>query len=170
MHFRICPLRGGFLLALSSLASAAVAADVPHDWVPVGAMVLNAARGGFTLPSGLAVGFGIERTVAINGDMVTHTRFVVPDLRLLSSEQARQTHEALSSVTLVRNGANSVNGLGQAALAGTVGATIIQNSLNDQHIQTRTVIDASVNSLAGFKAINFQTSLGDALARAAGPR
>jgi hypothetical protein len=30
------------------------------------------------------------------------------------------------------------------------------------------VIDASVNSLAGFKAINFQSSLGDAIARAAG--
>jgi hypothetical protein len=29
------------------------------------------------------------------------------------------------------------------------------------------VIDASVNTLAGFKAINFQATLGDALARAA---
>jgi hypothetical protein len=158
------------LLALSSLARVATASGLPDDWVAVDTSVLNATRGGFTLPSGLAVGFGIERTIAINGDVVAHTRLVIPDVRLLSAEQARQTSEVLSSLTLVSNGANSVNGADQAALAATVGATVIQNSLNDQHIQTRTVIDTSVNSLAGFKAINFQASLGDAIARAAGPR
>jgi hypothetical protein len=163
MHIRIRWLHAALLLAGSSTASTVAAA--PDDWVAVAPAVLDEARAGFTLPSGLAVGIGIERTVAVNGDVVAHTRFVVPDLRQLSSEQALQARDALSTVTLVQNGAARVD---PAVLAGTVGATVIQNSLNDQHIQTRTVIDASVNSLASFKAINFQSSLGDAIARAAG--
>lgn len=164
MDISVRPLRAGLLLLALSCA-AVPASAVPDDWVAVDAAVLANARGGFTLPSGLAVGIGIERTVSVNGDVVARTRFEIPDLRLASPEQALQARAALSSVTLVQNGAN---GIDPAALPGTIGATVVQNSLNDQHIQTRTVIDASVNSLSGFKAINFQSSLSDALARAAG--
>ena len=163
MHIPFRPRAG---LLLLSLTFSVVPVDaLPDDWVAVDAAVLDQARGGFTLPSGLAVGIGIERTVSLNGDVVARTRFEIPDLRLASPEQALEARAALSSVTLVQNG---TSGIDHAALSGTIGATVVQNSLNDQHIQTSTVIDASVNSLAGFKAINFQSSLGDALARAAG--
>jgi hypothetical protein len=104
MHIRIRWLHAALLLAGSSTAWT-VAAAAPDDWVAVGPAVLDEARGGFTLPSGLAVGIGIERTVAVNGDVVAHTRFVVPDLRQLSPEQALQARDALSTVTLVQNGA-----------------------------------------------------------------
>lgn len=163
MHIPFRPLAGVLLLSLSF--TLAPAGALPDDWVAVDAAVLDQARGGFTLPSGLAVGIGIERTVSLNGEVVARTRFEIPDLRLASAEQALAARAALSSVTLVQNGASSVE---RDVLSGTIGATVVQNSLNDQHIQTSTVIDASVNSLAGFKAINFQSSLGDALARAAG--
>jgi hypothetical protein len=165
MYIRIRTLRGLLVLALSSAAASASAAIIPLDWVAVDAAVLDEARGGFTLPSGLAVAIGIERTVAVNGEVVARTRFEIPDLRSISAEQALQARDALTAVTVVQNG---VSGIDRTALSGMIGATVIQNTLNDQHIETRTVIDASVNTLAGFKAINFQASLGDALARAAG--
>jgi hypothetical protein len=163
MYIRIRSLRAALiLLALSS--GAARAGVIPVDWVAVDAAVLEQARGGFTLPSGLAVAIGIERTVAVNGQVVARTHFDIPDVRLMTPEQAQQTRDAMSSVILVQNG---VNGVDRTDLSGTIGAMVIQNTLNDQHIETRTVIDASVNTLAGFKAINFQATLGDALARAA---
>jgi hypothetical protein len=164
MYFRTLALRAGLLL-LGLSSAAASAAVIPVDWVAVDAAVLDEARGGFTLPSGLAVAIGIERTVAVNGEVIARTRFEIPNVRLMSPEQALQTREAMSSVMLVQNG---TTGIDRTDYSGTIGAMVIQNTLNDQHIETRTVIDASVNTLAGFKAINFQASLGDALARAAG--
>jgi hypothetical protein len=164
MYFRTLALRAGLLL-LGLSSAAASAAVIPVDWVAVDTAVLDEARGGFTLPSGLAVAIGIERTVAVNGEVIARTRFEIPNVRLMSPEQALQTREAMSSVMLVQNG---TTGIDRTDLSGTIGAMVIQNTLNDQHIETRTVIDASVNTLAGFKAINFQASLGDALARAAG--
>jgi hypothetical protein len=164
MYFRTLALRAGLLL-LGLSSAAASAAVIPVGWVAVDAAVLDEARGGFTLPSGLAVAIGIERSIAVNGEVVARTRFEIPDVRLMSPQQAMQAREAMSAVMLVQNG---TTGIDRTGLSGTVGAMVIQNTLNDQHIETRTVIDASVNTLAGFKAINFQASLGDALARAAG--
>ena len=164
MYFRTLALRAGLLL-LGLSSAAASAAVISVGWVAVDAAVLDEARGGFTLPSGLAVAIGIERSIAVNGEVVARTRFEIPDVRLMSPQQAMQAREAMSAVMLVQNG---TTGIDRTGLSGTVGAMVIQNTLNDQHIETRTVIDASVNTLAGFKAINFQASLGDALARAAG--
>jgi hypothetical protein len=48
-------------------------------------------------------------------------------------------------------------------LAQVPAGTIIQNSLNNQNIQTLTVINTGVNSQALFKAINIQSVLSDAL-------
>lgn len=48
-------------------------------------------------------------------------------------------------------------------LAQVPAGTIIQNSLNNQNIQTLTVINTGVNSQALFKAINLQSVLSDAL-------
>jgi hypothetical protein len=163
MYIRIRALRAALIL-LALVSGAARAGVIPVDWVAVDAAVLEEARGGFTLPSGLAVAIGIERTVAVNGQVVARTHFEIPDVRLMTPEQALQTRDAMSSVILVQNG---VNGIDRTDLSGTIGAMVIQNTLNDQHIETRTVIDASVNTLAGFKAINFQATLGDALAGAA---
>jgi hypothetical protein len=48
--------------------------------------------------------------------------------------------------------------------------TLIQNSLNDQQIQTLTVINTGVNSLGLLKALNTQTVLNDAPLGAMGSR
>jgi hypothetical protein len=154
-------------LALAGAAATASAqdnADPPH-WVPVDGAALERMRGGFTTGSGLAVSFGIERLVTINGDIVARTSVQIADLNHLSVDQAQQTSAALSAVKLVQNGSDNIY---LAAMSSqTLGGTVIQNSLNDQVISSQTVISSTVNSVGLLRALNFQASLGDALARAA---
>lgn len=147
------------------LACVAQAQAAPPGWVAVDAATLDQQRGGFTTPDGLALSLGIERLVAINGEVRSRTSFQVADLGSLTEEQARQTGAALSAVKLIQNGGDNIYlaTLGDA----TVGGTVIQNSLSDQRIESRTVINASVNSMALLKAINFNGNVSDAIARAA---
>ena len=116
----------------------------------------------------LAVSLGIERLVSINGEIVSRTSFELADMSHLSAEQAELTREALSSVKLIQNGGDNIY---QATMsAQTLGGTVIQNTLNDQLIRSQTVINSTVNSTALLKTLNFNGSLSDALARAAGNR
>ncbi|RJG22243.1 hypothetical protein D3872_05685 [Massilia cavernae] len=138
-----------------------------EQWTPVDASVLVQARGGFRLSSGLELSLGIEREVSINGNVVSRTSLQLTDLSRMSAEQALQTSEALSSVRLVQNGHGNIYAVAMAPQ--TLGGTVIQNSLNDQLIRTHTVIHSSVNSMGLLKVLNFQDTLGNALARAAGP-
>ncbi len=157
-------------LALAGFGAPAAAddrADPASDWQPVDASELDAARGGFTLPNGLAMSLGIEKIVSINGDVVARTRIDIADLNRLSSEQAIQTHEALSSVKLIQNGSDNIYQAGESARV--LGGVVIQNTLNDQLIRSETVISATVNSGSLLKSLNFQSSLNDALARAVSP-
>lgn len=143
-------------------------AQVPADWVAVPASALNSARGGFTTPSGLALSLGVERLVSINGQVVSRTSFHVPDVARLSVEQAQQTSATLSAIKLIQNGSDNMV---HAALTHQgLGGTVIQNTLDGQHIQSQTVINASANSIGLLNSLNFQGSLGEAIARAAGSR
>lgn len=138
-----------------------------EGWVPVEESLLDQSRGGFTFETGLKLSLGIERVVSINGEVAARTSLQLTDISRLSAEQARLTSDALSAVKLVQNGRDNIY-LG-AMSAQTLGGTVIQNSLNDQLIRTHTVIHSSVNSMALLKTLNFQGSLSDAIARAAGP-
>ncbi len=166
MHFSTHFRRAAGVGAACLLATAAQAA--PAGWVAVDGATLEQARGGFTTPGGLAVSLGIERLVSINGELVSRTSFQIADVGKLDAEQARQTSAALSAVKLIQNGgANMVTtGFSGDTLAGTV----IQNTLNDQHIESRTVINASVNSIGLLKTLNFHGNVSDAIARAVVPR
>lgn len=122
---------------------------------------LGVVRGGFDAGSGLVVSFGIERAVYVDGDLVTSTRLDIPDIGQTSVEQAAALAAAASTVSIVRNGPG--NTLDPAALAQSTAGTVVQNSLNDQHIQTLTTLNTTVNSLALFKALNLQDTLQTAL-------
>ena len=149
------------------LGALAQAQAAPPDWVAVDAATLDNLRGGFTTVDGLNVSLGIERLVSINGELVSRTSFQITDLARVDAEQARQTSAALSEVKLIQNGGGNMMlaGFSSATLAGTV----IQNTLNDQHILSQTVINASVNSISLLKTINFQGNVSDAIARAVIP-
>ena len=138
------------------------------SWACVDDGILDGARAGFTRSDGLMVSLGIDRLVSINGDVVAHSRIDIADLGRVSADQARQTSDALSSVKLVQNGAANI--YRAADLGAALGGIVVQNSLNDQAIRTETVIESTVNSASLLNALHFQSTLQEALARAAGTR
>jgi hypothetical protein len=133
-------------------------------WIAVSDAHLDAARGGFAVASGLSVSLGIERTVTVNGQVAVHTLFNVSNLADMDPGQVRLAHAALSSAALVQNGPGNAfhASLPESALSGMV----IQNSLNDQVISNRTVINTSVNSLGVANAMRLLSTLEQAIAGA----
>ncbi len=162
-------LRTFLALVLCTTSLTALAGPfLDGDWTPLGPGELDALRGGFTTETGLQVSLGIERVVSINGEVVARTSLHVADVRQPGMQQVNPTNDVLAALALVQNGAGNSY---QAQLSeGSLGGTVIQNSLSDQRIVTRTTIDASVNSIDLIKSLNFQGSLSDAIARAATPR
>ena len=157
-------LRTAMWLALAAAAAPCAALAGPFAGArPVDNAVLAATRGGFVTPTGLTISLGIERLVLLNGDVVARSSVQIADIARLDAAQAQQTRAALSSVNLVQSGADTMNA---APMSTPLGGTLVQNSLNNQHIDTRTVINSSVNSVGMLTALNFQGSMGDALARA----
>lgn len=169
-------------------------------WIAVDSTMLEQMRGGFDIAPGLRVSFGIERLVNLNGVLQTATRIDVPDAGKLlqpsplqgtpvpAGSPARTTPVATTtpaaaadanSLPHAANVANSATGLVQNGLGnlfspatlaqGTVG-TFIQNSVNNQTIQSLTIINATTNSLELLKGANLQSTLFDALTQSAGAR
>ena len=138
----------------------------PAQWVPASHEQLDNTRGGFNLDTGLNVSFGIIRTVTINGNLVSRTNFDLPDITRINADQARLVNKALGETGLIQSGGG--NFVDPSILANLNGGTIIQNTLNDQQIQTLTVVNAGVNSLGLLKSINTQGVLTDSLLRASG--
>lgn len=116
---------------------------------------LGAIRGGFTGINGLQVSFGIERTVYINGNLVSTT-----SLNVSPQGQAVGVGE---SVALIQSGAGN-NFAPQIILPSSLPATVIQNTLNDQKIQALTVINATVSSMQMLRSLDFQNSMREAVA------
>ena len=154
----------GLLIALTGVPAGA--AEKSHslgpEWVAVSTQRLDRMRGGFNLPSGLVLSFGIERLVFVNGDLVATARVQIPDLSRVTPEQARQLAE-LEQGTLVQvGGGNTFNP------SGAINGVVIQNSLDGQDIRTLTTLDVGVGSLGLFQHLNANAALQDALNVAAG--
>lgn len=120
------------------------------DWTPLAEARLDAMRGGFQLPSGLVLSFGIERAAWVNGQLVATQRY--------DTGGGGRPGALLVQV-----------GPGNHAGALPPGAVVIQNTLDDQHIRIGTRIDTAVGTLGMFQAINVQDTLQDALKGASGP-
>lgn len=157
--------RAALLAAILGAAFAAPAVHADGFGKPVDAAVLDEARGGFETAGGLSLALGIERVVSVNGEVLSRSSIAIPDLSSMSADQARQAHEALGAARLIQLGNGNFaapdTGLGS-------GATLVQNTLNDQTIRTATVITSTVNSMSLLKDLNFQATIRDALMRSAG--
>jgi hypothetical protein len=143
--------------ALSSVVSGIPTSDAIAGWTPVGEETLDETRGGFDLGDGLVASFGIDRAVYVNGNLVTSTSFNIPDIAHMTTQQAQAMQAALSTVQVTQIGPN--NTFDPAALGPNTGATVIQNTLDNQHIQSITTINTSVNSLNAFRQGALQESL-----------
>jgi hypothetical protein len=157
-----------FLVVAASGACAATEELTGNDWTAVGDDRLDSMRGGFEIDSGLTVSFGIQRAVYVDGNLVTATSVAIPDLARITAAQADALRTSAGAVSLVQNGAG--NAFNSGAMPAAAVATVIQNSLNNQEIRSLTVIDATVNTLGALKALNFASSMRDALNVAAGAK
>ncbi|WP_169197480.1 hypothetical protein [Aromatoleum buckelii] len=123
---------------------------------------LGGLRGGFETPGGLMLSFGIERVVLINGVLSSTTTLNVADLSQLAGGVAgTQALPVGTSVGVIQIGAN--NSFDPAVLASGSFATVIQNSLDNQKIQTVTTINAQANSMDMLRAHRLGESLRNAL-------
>ncbi|WP_332669997.1 hypothetical protein [Aromatoleum sp.] len=123
---------------------------------------LGELRGGFETPGGLALSFGIERLVYVNGELSSTTTLNVADLgQLVGGAAGVQPLPVGTSIAVIQNGPNNTFDAG--ALASGAFATVIQNSLDNQKIQTVTTINAQVNSLQMLQASRFGESLRNAV-------
>lgn len=138
-------------------------AQVPlgPEWIPVAPEALDGLRGGFQLPSGLLLSFGIERVAWVNGEMVSYLRVDIPDIANMTPEQA-EALSRFSQTQLVQVGpGNTFDGNGFSGL-------VIQNTLDGQDIRAQTTLDVGVNTLGLFQALNAGDALRNALIYAPG--
>ena len=145
------------------------ASRVADNWsdMKISDTQLDEMRGGFDISSGLQIAFGIERAVFVNGQLVATTSFNIPNLAQITAPQAQQLAQALNTTTLVQNGPGNY---APASLPGTTAATIVQNTLNNQTIKALTTVNAAVNTLAQYKALNLQSTLNSAISNAVIPK
>ncbi|MGH7015298.1 MAG: hypothetical protein ACREEL_14310 [Stellaceae bacterium] len=122
---------------------------------PLTASQLNKQRGGFYLPNGALVNFGLEVQQIVNHtvmndltvDMETRNHFTVTQTQTTPTGGTTTTTSELTS--LPNNGftANTITNNGQTKLTTTVtnGAiqTLVQNTVNNQAIQTVTTLNVS---------------------------
>jgi hypothetical protein len=159
------------MLLLSMAASAAApdeAAPAAFDAADaVDSATLDAARGGFLTGDGLIVNLGLERLVSINGKVVERSELQLGDLGKLARGEANIAPQAVGALRLIQNG-DLRTMAGNAA--NLLGGTVIQNTLNDQLIRNQTSINATVNTAGMLRALNFGSSLNNALSTAVAPR
>ena len=161
------PVQIGLVLASAAIATQGYAGGQDNPFSSDNAVASNTLddyRGGFVTDNGLAVTLGIERIVTINGNLAEHSELNLGDLGRLTSGQSTLSADTAAQVRLIQNGGGTFNvQMGDTALGGTV----IQNSLNNQLINNQTIINASVNARGLLQAMNFQSSLSNALNTAA---
>jgi hypothetical protein len=140
------------LLGAQSMAPA-MAFDDFRRQQPVSEAVLDRMRGGFqNNPNSPLMSFGIEKSVYINGRLVTSTVLNIPDIAQLTTNPS-------NALTLIQNGAGNAMTT-KASLPAFM--TVIQNSLDNQTSQNQTVINATVTALSLSRSL----ALGNAVAQA----
>ena len=132
---------------------------------PVADAALEEVRGGFDAPSTLRASLSLERVAYVNGELLTTRSVRIPDIANMTAAEATALSEVAGTL-VIQNGPN--NAFNVADLGPS--ATVIQNTLSDQHLVALTTISVEVNSLATFRDLNFQDGLRDSLIAIPGVR
>jgi len=155
------PWLGRIVFGLMAAFSSAIACADDYSFAASPAVAdsaLDEVRGGFEVPANLRASMTLERTAYLNGELVASLSVKVPDIGNITTREATALADA-AGMLLIQNGpdnAFNVADLGPAS-------TVIQNTLNDQHLLTLTTISVDVNTLGAFREMNFQDGLRDSL-------
>ncbi len=129
--------------------------------VAVSADRLDSVRGGFVTGNGLQISFGIERAVYLNGNLVTTTSLNLSEMGKITAGQGLPTAVAEMGRTLLQTGSGNTF-MTSSTTASAIG-TVIQNTLDNQKIQTVTRIDAAVTAASALRSLDLQSSLRSAI-------
>ena len=149
---------GASMLAMGDEGALTESAAVPEA-------TLDGLRGGFEIPANLHASLQLERVVIANGEQIAHLAADVHDIGHMSVADAEALAHAAGTL-VIQGGPN--NAFNLMELGPT--ATVIQNTLNDQHLVAVTTLDVQVNSLPAFREIAFQDALRDGLGSITGVR
>jgi len=158
------------LVATLAFCAPALAAPPPDamatlgpEWIAVDPALLDDMRGGFTTGEGMALSFGIERAVFVNGELLATTRVQIPDVARMSAEQAQALDSFNRGVVVQIGGGNTFE------QAGNLNGVLIQNTLDGQDIRALTTVNVGVDTLQAFQDLNTQTTLQNAMVAATTP-
>jgi len=141
--------------------AATASMGVAGRWIKAPIEMLEGMRGAYDSAAGIKVSFGIERAVYVDGSLVSSTSLNIADIGRMTGDQASQLSAAGEAVKLVQIGPGNFFNLADASQL--TAATVIQNTLNNQHIAMVTTIDAATDGLQMLKGLNLGTALRDAL-------
>jgi len=139
-----------------------MAAGLPFAGTALDAMALESMRGGYVSDNGLKIAIGIDRAVLINDTFVETGSIRIADLSALAARAPGAVQTRGSPLSLVQNGPGNFADPALLHQFGPGMLTLIQNSLDGQVIQGRTVltIDVSGAGTLGMRealsALNFQ--------------
>jgi hypothetical protein len=155
------------LWVLAGCAPAAVLADDPplEHATPVAEAALDALRGGFEIPGNLRASLRLERAAYVNGERVFSAAVDIPDIATMTVEQASALAHTAGTL-VIQGGPNNTFNLLELGPA----STVIQNTLNDQHLMALTTVSVDVNSLGAFREMAFQDGLREGLGGITGAR
>ncbi|HEY0502083.1 MAG TPA: hypothetical protein VGD42_01200 [Lysobacter sp.] len=138
-------------------------APLGAGWVAVDPALLDELRGGFMTGDGMALSFGIERAVFVNGELLATTRVQIPDVARMSSEQAQALADFNQGMVVQVGSGNTFE------RAGNLNGILIQNTLDGQDIRAMTTVDVGVDTLSAFQDLNTQSALHNAMVTATSP-
>nr|WP_298151098.1 hypothetical protein [uncultured Pseudoxanthomonas sp.] len=157
-------LRLALLLAVLLVPSGArgQGGELGAEWRPVDPARLAQMRGGFQMPSGMMLSFGIERVVFLNGELTARIAVQIPDVARITPEQAQALADFNRGMVVQIGEGNRFDP------AQVAGGLVIQNTLDDQDIRTLTRIEVGTDTLGAYQNLNANGALTDALIRAPG--
>lgn len=132
--------------------------SIGPGWVALPGERLAALRGGFELPSGLPVSFGIERVAYVNGTLVASASVNIPDVSRMTPQQAQALQGFGRPLVIQLGGGNHFDVSGALG-----GGAVFQNTLDGQHVQALTTINVGVGTLGLFQELNSLSALQNAL-------
>jgi hypothetical protein len=92
-----CQFFGGSALAAQPAAGHEV-------WLAASNKTLDGMRGGFDFGAGLLVSFGVARSISVNGSLIVTTSFNIPNLSMITAQQAALVTQQLGALNLIQNG------------------------------------------------------------------
>lgn len=161
-------LRTRILIAAAAMGASMAA---PGDEVAlteaasVSEATLEQVRGGFDIPANLHASLQLQRVVFANGEPIANLAAEVPDIAHMTVAQAESLAQAAGTL-VIQGGPNNAFSLVELGPA----ATVIQNTLNDQHLVAITTLNVEVNSLSAFREMAFQDGVRDGLGGITGVR